>query len=119
MLCRNSEFTFLGLFHIEHRAARNASRQSEQTTTTHANLLPRTLSPGTGLVDLNGAASVSLWVSTAVMQATMALVCFSNNAWNVMISITGVMIPPAYIGATVYLWKLMAQGQYPAIAKIG
>jgi len=53
------------------------------------------------------------------MQATMALVCFSNNAWNVMISITGVMIPPAYIGATVYLWKLMAQGQYPAIAKIG
>jgi arginine:ornithine antiporter / lysine permease len=67
----------------------------------------------------NGAASVSLWVSTAVMQATMALVYFSNNAWNVMISITGVMILPAYIGATGFLWKLMAQGRYPATARIG
>lgn len=67
----------------------------------------------------NGAASVSLWVSTAVMQVTMALVYFSDNAWNVMISITGVMILPAYIGATGFLWKLMVQGQYPATARIG
>lgn len=67
----------------------------------------------------NGAASVSLWVSTAVMQAMMALVYFSDNAWNVMLSITGVMILPAYIGATGFLWKLMVQGQYPATAKIG
>jgi arginine:ornithine antiporter/lysine permease len=67
----------------------------------------------------NGAASVSLWVSTAVMQAMMILVYFSNNAWNVMLSITGVMILPAYIGATGFLWKLMATGQYPATAKIG
>lgn len=67
----------------------------------------------------NEAASVSLWVSTAVMQAVMLLVYFSNNAWNVMLSITGVMILPAYIGATGYLWKLIATGQYPATAKIG
>ena len=67
----------------------------------------------------NDAASVSLWVSTAVMQAMMLLVYFSNNAWNVMLSITGVMILPAYIGSTGYLWKLMATGQYPATAKIG
>ena len=67
----------------------------------------------------NGSASVSLWVSTAVMQAMMILVFFSNNAWNVMLSITGVMILPAYIGATGFLWKLMATGQYPATAKIG
>jgi len=67
----------------------------------------------------NGSASVSLWVSTAVMQAMMILVFFSNNAWNVMLSITGVMILPAYIGATGYLWKLMATGQYPGTAKIG
>ena len=67
----------------------------------------------------NGAASVSLWVSTAVMQAMMLLVYFSNNAWNVMLSITGVMILPAYIGSTGYLWKLMATGQYPAKAQIG
>jgi arginine:ornithine antiporter / lysine permease len=67
----------------------------------------------------NGAASVSLWVSTAVMQAMMILVFFSHNAWNVMLSITGVMILPAYIGATGFLWKLMATQQYPANAKIG
>lgn len=66
----------------------------------------------------NGAASVSLWVSTAIMQAVMVMVYFTNNAWNVLLSITGVMILPAYIGATGYLWKLMAQGQYPANAKI-
>jgi arginine:ornithine antiporter/lysine permease len=67
----------------------------------------------------NGAASVSLWVSTAVMQAMMILVFFSNNAWNVMLSITGVMILPAYIGTTGFLWKLIATGQYPATAKTG
>ncbi|MBK7720551.1 MAG: amino acid permease [Simplicispira sp.] len=67
----------------------------------------------------NGAANVSLWVSTAVMQLMMLLVYFSNNAWNVMLSITGVMIMPAYLGATGFLWKLMAQGQYPDSAKIG
>ena len=67
----------------------------------------------------NGAASVSLWVSSAVMQATMILVYFSDNAWNVMLSITGVMILPAYIGSTGYLWKLMATGKYPATAQIG
>lgn len=66
----------------------------------------------------NGAASFSLWVSTGVMQATMILVYFSDNAWNVMLSITGVMILPAYIGATGYLWRLLATGQYPATAKI-
>jgi arginine:ornithine antiporter/lysine permease len=53
------------------------------------------------------------------MQATMAMVYCSNNACNVVISFTGVMIMPAFIGATVYLGKLTAQGQYPAIAKIG
>ena len=67
----------------------------------------------------NGAATVSLWVSTAVMQVMMILVYFSTNAWNVMLSITGVMILPAYIGATGYLWMLVAKGQYPETAKIG
>jgi arginine:ornithine antiporter/lysine permease len=66
----------------------------------------------------NGTASVSLWVSTAIMQAMMILVYFSNNAWNVMLSITGVMVLPAYIGSTGYLWKLIATGKYPAGAQI-
>jgi arginine:ornithine antiporter/lysine permease len=67
----------------------------------------------------HGAASVSLWVSTAIMQAIMILVYFSDDAWNVMLSITGVMILPAYIGSTGFLWKLLATRQYPKTAKIG
>jgi arginine:ornithine antiporter/lysine permease len=67
----------------------------------------------------NGSASFALWVSTGAMQAMMILVYFSDNAWNVMLSITGVMILPAYIGSTGFLWKLVATGQYPATATIG
>lgn len=63
-----------------------------------------------------GVASVSLWVSSFVMQAGMILVYFANNAWNVMLSVTGVVILPAYIGSTAYLWKLIATGQYPSNA---
>jgi arginine:ornithine antiporter/lysine permease len=67
----------------------------------------------------NGAPTVSLWVSTVIMQLGMILVYFSNSAWNLMLSIVGVMILPAYIGSTGYLWKLIATGQYPAKARIG
>jgi arginine:ornithine antiporter/lysine permease len=65
----------------------------------------------------NDVASVSLWVSTLIMQAAMLLVYFSDNAWNVMLSITGVVILPAYIGSAAYLWKLMWTRQYPAKAQ--
>ncbi len=65
----------------------------------------------------NGIASVSLWVSTVIMQLAMLLVYFSNNAWNVMLSITGVVLLPAYIGSAGYLWKLIGTKQYPAKAK--
>ena len=66
-----------------------------------------------------GIASTSLWVSTLIMQAAMILVYFSNDAWNVMLSITGVVILPAYIGSAAFLWKVMWLGQYPATARIG
>lgn len=65
----------------------------------------------------NGVASVSLWVSTAIMQVAMLLVYFSTNAWNVMLSITGVVILPAYIGSAAYLWKIMWLKQYPEKAQ--
>ncbi len=71
------------------------------------------------MTNKQGSASVSLWVSTFVMQAAMILMFFSNNAWNVMLSITGVMILPAYIGATGFLWKIIANGSYPTTAKAG
>ncbi|ACY84771.1 basic amino acid/polyamine antiporter [Edwardsiella piscicida] len=67
----------------------------------------------------NGVASHSLWVSTLIMQAAMLLVFFSNNAWNVMLSITGVVILPAYIGSAAFLWKVMATGKYPPKASCG
>ena len=40
----------------------------------------------------NGTPSFALLVSSIAMQLTMVLVYFANNAWNAMLSITGVMI---------------------------
>lgn len=67
----------------------------------------------------NGAPSVSLWVTSTLMQVAIFLVYFSNNAWNTMLSITGVMVLPAYLFSTAYLWKLVEDGEYAAIAPKG
>lgn len=67
----------------------------------------------------NGAPSVSLWITSAVMQIAILLVYFSNNAWNTMLSITGVMVLPAYIFSSLYLWKLTEDGEYQKIASSG
>ena len=61
----------------------------------------------------NGAPDVSLWVTSGVMQLTMILVYFANNAWNTMLSITSVMILPPYLACTLYLWELCRRKQYP------
>ena len=62
-----------------------------------------------------GSPSVSLWVTSAVMQIGMLVVYFSSNAWNTMLSITGVMVLPAYLTSCAYLWKLCEDGDYPKI----
>lgn len=62
-----------------------------------------------------GSPSVSLWVTSAVMQIVMFVVYFSSNAWNTMLSITGVMVLPAYLTSCAYLWKLCEDGEYPKI----
>ncbi len=59
------------------------------------------------------APSVSLWVTSILMQAMILLVYFSNNAWNTMLSITGVMVLPAYFSSCAYLWKICEDGEYP------
>jgi len=59
------------------------------------------------------APSVSLWVTSVMMQIFMLLVYFSNNAWNTMLSITGVMVLPAYFSSCAYLWKLCEDHEYP------
>ena len=60
-----------------------------------------------------GSPSVSLWVTSAMMQIFILLVYFSNNAWNTMLSITSVMVLPAYLASSAYLWKLCEDGEYP------
>ena len=61
----------------------------------------------------NKAPSVSLWVTSALMQIFMLLVYFSNNAWNTMLSITGVMVLPAYLSSCAYLWKICEDHEFP------
>ncbi|RIQ17380.1 amino acid permease [Bordetella avium] len=65
------------------------------------------------------AATVSLWVSSGVMQAAMLLVYFSNNAWNTMYNISALMVVPAYITTTLYMTKLCLTHEYLKYAKKG
>lgn len=67
----------------------------------------------------NGAPSVSLWVTSIIMQLAIFMVYFSNNAWNTMLSITGVMVLPAYIASTAYLWKMTEDGEFSKISSTG
>lgn len=67
----------------------------------------------------NGAPCVSLWVTSILMQLAILLVYFSNNAWNTMLSITGVMVLPAYIFSTAFLWKLVEDGDYNRVSAKG
>lgn len=62
--------------------------------------------------------SVSLWVTSLLMQLTMIIVYFANNAWNSMLSITSIMIVPPYMACTAYLWKMCITGEYPADAPV-
>ena len=61
----------------------------------------------------NQAPLVSLIVTSVAMQLFLLLVYFSNNAWNTMLSITSVMVLPAYFTSCAYLWKLCEDGEYP------
>ncbi len=63
--------------------------------------------------------NVSLIVTSFMMQFTMILVYFANNAWNTMLSVTSVMILPPYLACTAYLWKLCAVHQYPEKLPVG
>ena len=61
----------------------------------------------------NESPSVSLIVTSLAMQLFLLLVYFSNNAWNTMLSITSVMVLPAYFASCAYLWKLCEDGEFP------
>lgn len=67
----------------------------------------------------NDTPNVSLWVTSIIMQLAMFLVYFSSNAWNTMLSITSVMVLPAYLASTCYLWKICEDGEFNTKAGIG
>lgn len=67
----------------------------------------------------NHSASVSLWVSSGIMQAAMLLVYFSNNAWSTMYNICALMVIPAYITTTLYMIKFCLTGEYNKYSKKG
>ena len=67
----------------------------------------------------NGTPSVSLWITSVLMQLALFLVYFSNNAWSMMLSITGVMVLPAYLVSMLFLWKTCEDGKYPRKAPVG
>ena len=60
-----------------------------------------------------GSPSTSLWITSALMQLAMLMVYFASNAWNTMLSITGVMVLPAYFMSCLYLWKLCEDHEFP------
>lgn len=66
-----------------------------------------------------GSATVSLWVSSLVMQAAMLLVYFSNNAWNTMYNIASLMVIPAYFTTTLYMVRLCVKHEFHQYAKKG
>lgn len=65
----------------------------------------------------NGSPSVSLWTTSFLMQLAMLMVYFSNDAWNTMLSITGVMVLPPYLASTAYLWKISKSEKFKQSAK--
>lgn len=62
----------------------------------------------------NKAATFSLLVSMIIMQITLILVHFSGNAWDLMLSVTGIMVLPCYILCPLYLLKIAVKNvEYP------
>lgn len=51
----------------------------------------------------------SLVASTLVMQLCLVLVTYAENAWNLMLTITGVTIMPPYLFSALYLLKIAAE----------
>jgi arginine:ornithine antiporter/lysine permease len=54
----------------------------------------------------------SLLVTTIVVQAALVLSLFTGSAWNVLITITGIMCVPCYLISTLFLCKV-ARKDYP------
>lgn len=67
----------------------------------------------------NESASVSLWISSFIMQIVVLLVYFSNNAWLTMLAISAITVIPAYFASTAYLFKICINKEYDKYASKG
>lgn len=72
-----------------------------------------------GKTNANGTASFSLLVSSVIMQGAMLLVYFAHDAWQTMLSISSLVMLPAYLTTTLYLFKLCKTDEYRQYAKKG
>lgn len=57
-------------------------------------------------------ASFSLLISSSIMQITILLVYFSNDAWLTLLNISTVAVLPAYLASTAYLFSLCIKDRY-------
>lgn len=70
-------------------------------------------------VNKNGTAGIGLLVSTVIMQIAMLVVYFANNAWQAMYSVSSLVMLPAYLTTTLFLFKICRTGQYRRYAAKG
>lgn len=60
----------------------------------------------------------SLLITTLTTQITLLIAFFSADAWNTMLSITGVMILPVYLVTTLYLFKVSSKKGFSKTCKV-
>lgn len=61
----------------------------------------------------HGSPAMALWMSSLMMQATIFVVLFAQDAWLFLLQITGVMVLPAYLSSCAFLWRLACSPEYP------
>jgi len=67
----------------------------------------------------NESASVSLWISSIIMQIVILLVYFAQNAWLTLLAISAITVIPAYFASTAYLFKISINKEYDRYASKG
>ena len=55
---------------------------------------------------------VSTYITSMLMQIGIIAVFFADNAWRLLLSITGVMVLPAYLVSAIYLLKISIKKEY-------
>lgn len=57
------------------------------------------------------APNVSVGVSSAIMQLSLILVYFAADAWTTLLTLSAILVLPAYLGSTLYLLKISFTGE--------